>query len=93
MSNLVIGVLGDDLYGVDLMNKAFGPGGPLDDPSADGKHNERPRSLVVGNRHSRQSYAALSDSHYPVVSGCISMERLSWSRTSGDGRRSCSRRR
>ena len=41
--------LGDDLYGVDLMNKAFGPGGPLADPPlASGKHNDGPRSLFSG---------------------------------------------
>jgi hypothetical protein len=37
--------LGDDLYGVDLMNKAFGQGGPLADPPAGGRHNDGPRSL------------------------------------------------
>jgi uncharacterized protein (TIGR02391 family) len=41
--------LGDDLYGVDLMNKAFGSGGPLADPPApNGKHNDGPRALFTG---------------------------------------------
>lgn len=40
---------GDGLYGADLMNKAFGPGGPLADPPASsGKHNEGPRALFSG---------------------------------------------
>ena len=40
--------LGEDLYGVDLMNKAFGAGGPLADPPTGGKHNDGPRSLFAG---------------------------------------------
>jgi uncharacterized protein (TIGR02391 family) len=40
--------LGEDLYGVDLMNKAFGQGGPLADPPRGGKHNDGPRSLFAG---------------------------------------------
>jgi uncharacterized protein (TIGR02391 family) len=43
-----LAALGSDLYGVDLMNKAFGAGGPLAEPSAGGKHNDGPRSLFVG---------------------------------------------
>jgi uncharacterized protein (TIGR02391 family) len=40
---------GDDLYGADLMNKAFGPGGLLaDPPTRHGKHNEGPRALFSG---------------------------------------------
>jgi len=39
----------DDQYGIDLMNKAFGAGGPLADPPApSGKHNDGPRSLFSG---------------------------------------------
>jgi uncharacterized protein (TIGR02391 family) len=40
--------LGEDLYGVDLMNKAFGAGGPLADSPTGGKHNDGPRSLFAG---------------------------------------------
>src|SRR5258708_21563698 len=40
--------LGEDLYGVDLMNKAFGQGGPLAAPPTGGKHNDGPRSLFAG---------------------------------------------
>jgi len=41
--------LGDDLYGVDLMNKALGPGGPLaDPPTGGGRHNDGPWSLLAG---------------------------------------------
>src|SRR5260370_14408485 len=38
-----------DLYGVDLMNKAFGAGGSLADPLLpSGKHNDGPRSMFSG---------------------------------------------
>ena len=41
--------LGDDLYGVKLMNSAFGPGGALaDPPSPSGEHNDGPRALFAG---------------------------------------------
>jgi uncharacterized protein (TIGR02391 family) len=41
--------LGDDLYGIDLMNKAYGAGGPLADPLApSGRHNDGPRALFSG---------------------------------------------
>ena len=40
--------LGEDLYGIDLMNKAFGQGGPLADAPAGGKHNDGPLSLFAG---------------------------------------------
>jgi uncharacterized protein (TIGR02391 family) len=41
--------LGDDLYGVDLVNKAFGSGGSLaEPPPPGGKHNDGPRSLFAG---------------------------------------------
>jgi uncharacterized protein (TIGR02391 family) len=40
--------LGDDLYGVDQMNKAFGPGGPLADAPAGGKHHSGPRDMFAG---------------------------------------------
>jgi uncharacterized protein (TIGR02391 family) len=40
--------LGDDVIGVDLMNRAFGPGGPLADPSAPKGEQEGTRALFVG---------------------------------------------
>lgn len=41
--------VGDDLYGVDLINNAFGAGGPLADPPAPhAKHNDGPRALFCG---------------------------------------------
>ena len=40
--------LGEDLYRVDLMNKAFGQGGPLADPLRGGKHSDGLRSLFAG---------------------------------------------
>ncbi len=39
----------EELYGLDLMNRAFSAGGPLADPPlANGKHNDGPRSLFSG---------------------------------------------
>jgi uncharacterized protein (TIGR02391 family) len=38
----------DDVIGVDLMNKAFGPGGPLRDPAVVKGEAEGTRSLFVG---------------------------------------------
>ena len=41
--------LGDELYGVKLMNNAFGPRGALaDPPSPSGEHNDGPRALFAG---------------------------------------------
>jgi uncharacterized protein (TIGR02391 family) len=41
--------LGDNLIGVDLMNKAFSSGGPLaPPPQPSGKHDDGPRSLFSG---------------------------------------------
>jgi uncharacterized protein (TIGR02391 family) len=41
--------LGNDLYGVKLMNNAFGPTGALaDPPSPGGEHNDGPRALFTG---------------------------------------------
>jgi len=39
----------DDLYGVELMNRAFGAGGPLAEPPLpNGRHNDGPRSMFAG---------------------------------------------
>jgi uncharacterized protein (TIGR02391 family) len=44
-----LALLGDDLYGTDLMNKAFGQGGPLaDPPTRSGRQSDGPRSLFAG---------------------------------------------
>lgn len=40
--------LGDEVVGVDLMNKAFGPGAPLTDPSAVKGEQEGTRSMFAG---------------------------------------------
>lgn len=40
--------MGEDVLGVDLMNKAFGPSGPLTDPEAVKGEQEGTRSLFVG---------------------------------------------
>jgi uncharacterized protein (TIGR02391 family) len=40
--------LGDDLIGVDLMNRAFGPTGPLTDPAAGRGEQEGTRALFAG---------------------------------------------
>jgi uncharacterized protein (TIGR02391 family) len=39
---------GDEVFGTDLMNKAFSPGGPLTDPSAVKGEQEGTRALFVG---------------------------------------------
>ena len=40
--------LGDEVVGTDLINKAFGPGGPLTDPSAVKGEQEGTRALLAG---------------------------------------------
>jgi uncharacterized protein (TIGR02391 family) len=40
--------LGEDAIGVDLMNKAFGPTGPLTDPAAVKGEQEGTRSVFAG---------------------------------------------
>jgi hypothetical protein len=45
---LRLGGFGDDLIGVDLMNKAFGPSGPLADPDAVPDEREGIRALFAG---------------------------------------------
>jgi uncharacterized protein (TIGR02391 family) len=39
---------GNEVVGVDLMNKAFGPGGPLTDPAAVKGEQEGTRSIFAG---------------------------------------------
>jgi uncharacterized protein (TIGR02391 family) len=39
---------GNDLFGVDLFNKAFGPAGPLTDPAAQKGEQEGTRALFAG---------------------------------------------
>lgn len=43
-----LGGFGDDVIGVDLMNKAFGPNGPLTDTSAVKGEQEGIRALFAG---------------------------------------------
>jgi uncharacterized protein (TIGR02391 family) len=43
-----LGGFGDDLYGVDLINKAFGPSGPLIDPTSGKGEREGMRMLFAG---------------------------------------------
>jgi uncharacterized protein (TIGR02391 family) len=43
-----LGGFGDEIIGVDLMNRAFGPNGPLTDPKAQKGEQEGTRSLFVG---------------------------------------------
>ena len=43
-----LGGFGDEVIGVDLMNKAFGPGGPLADPAATKGEQEGIRALFTG---------------------------------------------
>jgi uncharacterized protein (TIGR02391 family) len=43
-----LGGFGDDVYGADLMRKAFGPNGPLSDPSASEAERGAMRELFAG---------------------------------------------
>jgi uncharacterized protein (TIGR02391 family) len=44
-----LGSFGDDVIGVDLMNKAFGPNGPLTDSTAQKGEQEGTRALFAGS--------------------------------------------
>src|SRR5699024_5394308 len=44
----MLGGFGDDAFGVDLMNRAFGSGGPLTDPEAVKGEQEGTRALFSG---------------------------------------------
>lgn len=73
--------LGDELVGVDLMNRAFGPGGPLTDKSAPKREQEGTRALFAGAfavlrnpaGHREVDYSDLSEAAEAVQLGSLLM--------------------
>jgi uncharacterized protein (TIGR02391 family) len=76
--------LGDDAYGTDLMNKAFGPGAPLTDPAASRGEQEGTRALFTGAYavlrnpagHRQVDYADLSEAAEAVQAASLLMRIL-----------------
>jgi uncharacterized protein (TIGR02391 family) len=79
-----LGGFGDDVYGNDLMNKAFGPGGPLTDPTAVKGEQEATRALFVGAYgvlrnpagHREIDYADISEAAEAVQTASLLMRIL-----------------
>jgi uncharacterized protein (TIGR02391 family) len=76
--------LGDDVIGVDLMNKAFGPTGPLTDPDTGKGEQEGTRMLFAGAYavlrnpagHRQVDYADLSEAVEAVQTASLLMRIL-----------------
>ncbi len=76
--------LGDEIVGVDLMNKAFGPNGPLTDSSAVKGEQEGTRSLFAGAYavlrnpagHREVDYGDLSEAAEAVQTASLLMRML-----------------
>jgi uncharacterized protein (TIGR02391 family) len=76
--------LGDDAFGTDLMNKAFGPGGPLTDQSAVKGEQEGTRALFTGTYavlrnpagHRQVDYSDLSEAAEAVQTASLLMRIL-----------------
>lgn len=79
-----LGGFGDDVYGVDLMNKAFGPGGCLADPTTAKGEQDATRALFVGTYgvlrnpagHRQVDYADLSEAAEAVQIASLLMRIL-----------------
>ena len=75
---------GDEVFGTDLMNKAFGPGGPLSDPSAVKGEQEGTRALFAGAYavlrnpagHRQVNYGDLSEAGEAVQTASLLMRIL-----------------
>jgi uncharacterized protein (TIGR02391 family) len=75
---------GDDIIGVDLMNKAFGPAGPLTDVSASKGEQEGTRALFAGAYavlrnpagHRQVDYEDLSKAAEAVLTASLLMRVL-----------------
>lgn len=75
---------GDEVFGTDLMNKAFGPGGPLTDPSAVKGEQEGTRALFAGAYavlrnpagHRQVGYGDLSEAGEAVHTASLLMRIL-----------------
>jgi uncharacterized protein (TIGR02391 family) len=63
-----LGGFGDDLTGVDLMNRAFGPNGPLTDPSAVKGEQEGRRMMFAGAYATLRNPSGHRDVDYDDVS-------------------------
>lgn len=64
-----LGGFGDEVIGVDLMNKAFGPGGPLTDPSAVKGEQEGARAIFAGAYGVLRNPAGHREIDYDDVTG------------------------
>ena len=79
-----LGGFGDDIYGVDLMNEAFGPGGRLADPAVGKGEQESTRALFTGAYgvlrnpagHRQVDYADLSEAGEAVQTASLLMRIL-----------------
>lgn len=76
--------LGEDVVGVDLVNKAFGPGGPLTDTSAAKGEQDGTRMLFTGAYtvlrnpagHRQVDYADLSEAAEAIQTASLLMRLL-----------------
>ena len=76
--------LGDDAFGTDLMNKAFGPSGPLTDPAATKGEQEGTRAMFAGTYavlrnptgHRQVDYDDLSEAAEAVQTASLLMRIL-----------------
>jgi uncharacterized protein (TIGR02391 family) len=76
--------LGDEVVGTDLMNRAFGPGGPLTDPQAVKGEQEGTRALFAGAYavlrnpagHRQIDYSDLSEAGEAVQTASLLMRIL-----------------
>jgi len=79
-----LGTFTEDTIGVDLMNKAFGPGGPLADSSVGKGEQEGTRALFAGaygvlrnpSAHREVSYADVSEAAEAVQAASLLMRML-----------------
>lgn len=76
--------LGDEVYGVDLMNRAFGPSGPLTDPTAQKGEQEGTRALFAGtygvlrnaSGHREVDYDDVAEAAEAVITSSLLMRIL-----------------
>lgn len=79
-----LGGYGDDLYGADLLNRAFGPGGHLSDPAAGGGEQQAARAMFAGcygmlrnpAGHRQVDYADVSEAAEAVHTASLLMRIL-----------------
>jgi uncharacterized protein (TIGR02391 family) len=79
-----LGGFGNDAYGVDIMNKAFGPTGPLTDPNAPKSEQDGTRFLFAGayavlrnpSAHREVNYDDVAEAAEAVVTSSLLMRIL-----------------